>query len=119
MESFPQFLNFLGSGVWNFLAISWWFLAFILLVSLTHSAWFFWRKSLYKEALNNESIVLEIRIPREIKKNPKAMEQVLTAIHSLRNFPGTLAEKWWDGEVTRWYALEIVSFGGETHMYVR
>ena len=46
------------------------------------------------------------------------MEQVLTAIHSLRNYPGTLAEKWWDGEITRWYSLEIVTFGGETHFYV-
>ncbi|HUX36026.1 MAG TPA: hypothetical protein VMV71_03275 [Candidatus Paceibacterota bacterium] len=117
MDILSQFLLFIGSLVWNFLAITWWFWLFIIIAALTHSAWFFWRKSIYKE--ETEFILLEIRIPREIQKNPRAMEQVLTAIHSLRNAPGTLAEKWWDGEITRWYSLEIVTFGGETHFYVR
>jgi len=44
---------------------------------------------------------------------------VFTAIHSLRNAPGDLREKWWDGEVTRWYSFEMVSMGGEVHFYVR
>lgn len=117
MDILFQLLAFIGAGIWGFLVWTWWFWAFILLVSLTHSAWFFWRKSLYKEG--TEFILLEIKIPREILKNPKAMEQVLTAIHSLRNVQGTLAEKWWDGEITRWYSLEVVTFGGETHLYVR
>jgi len=117
MDILLQLFAFMGSIIWTFLAVTWWFWAFIILVSLTHSAWFFWRKSLYKEG--TEFILLEIKIPREIQKNPRAMEQVLTAIHSLRNVQGTLAEKWWDGEITRWYTLEIVTFGGETHLYVR
>jgi hypothetical protein len=94
MDVLSQPFVFVGQIIWNFLAISWWFWLFIILLGLVHSAWFFWRKSMYKEI---EWVLLEIRIPREIKKNPKAMEQVLTAIHSLRNTPGTLAEKWWDG----------------------
>ncbi len=117
MDILFQLLAFIGAVIWEFLVWTWWFWAFILLAALTHSAWFFWRKSIFKEAI--DWITLEIKIPREILKNPKAMEQVLTAIYSLRNAPGTLAEKWWDGEVTRWYALELVTFGGETHMYVR
>jgi hypothetical protein len=47
------------------------------------------------------------------------MEQVLAAMHSLRNAPGDLQERFWDGEVTRWFSLEIVSFGGEIHYYIR
>ena len=47
------------------------------------------------------------------------MEQVLAALHSLRNSPGNLREIYWDGEVTRWTSLELVSFGGEIHFYVR
>ncbi len=117
MDILFQLLAFIGAVIWGFLVWTWWFWAFILLVSLTHSAWFFWRKSLYKEG--TQFILLEIKLPREILKNPRAMEQVLAAVHSLRNVQGTLAEKWWDGEITRWYALELVTFGGETHMYVR
>ncbi len=112
-----QVLSMFGYIIWSFLALTWWFVAFVILAPLVHSAWFFWRKSMYKEDI--DFILLEIRIPREIQKNPKAMEQVLTAVYSMRNTPNTLAEKWWDGEVTRWYAFEIVTFGGETHMYVR
>lgn len=114
-----QILFFIGSIVWNFLAETWWFWAFFILLGLTHSTWFFWRKSAYKEDFNKNCTILEIRMPREIKKNARAMEQVFTAVNSLRNVQGTLMEKWWDGEVTRWYAFEIVSFGGETHFYVR
>ena len=116
-DAFPQPLVLLGSFLWEFLALSWWLWAFLILFPLTHSAWFFWRKSIYKEDI--EWVLLEIRIPREIKRNPRAMEQVFTAMYSLRNVANTLLEKWWDGEVTRWNALEIVSFGGETHFYVR
>lgn len=117
LQFLGQFFGFIGSIVLNFLAVSWWFWAFFILLTLVHSAWFFWRKSIYKEDI--KWIILEVKIPREIKKNPRAMEQVFTAIYSMRNVQGTLAEKWWDGEVTRWYSFEIVTFGGETHMYVR
>ena len=113
-----QFLASIGSFVWGFLAISWWLWAFIILASMAHSMWFFWRKSIYKNE-ETQFIVMEIRIPREIKKNPRAMEQVLTSIYMFRNTPNTLAEKWWDGEVTRWITFEVVSFGGETHFYAR
>lgn len=47
------------------------------------------------------------------------MEQVIAAIHSLRNTPGNFKEKYIDGEVTRWFSLEMVSFGGEIHFYIR
>ncbi len=106
-----------GTGVLNFLAISWWLWTFIILLGLTYSAWFTWRKFIYKE--KTDFILLEIKIPRELKENPRAMEQVFTAVHSLRNVYSTWLEKWWDGEITRWYSFEIVSFGGETHFYVR
>lgn len=62
---------------------------------------------------------MEIRIPREVTKSPRAMEQVLLAMSTLRNAPGDVRETYLDGEVTRWFSLEMVSFGGEIHFYVR
>lgn len=64
-------------------------------------------------------LVFEIRVPREVRKGPRAMEQVLMAIHALRNTANDLRELWWDGEITKWYALEIVSFGGEIRFFIR
>ena len=67
----------------------------------------------------NEWAVLELRMPREIKKGVRAMEQVLAAIHSLRNSPANLKDEYIDGEVTRPFSLEMVSLGGEVRFFVR
>jgi hypothetical protein len=98
------------NGVWPILA-------FFLLFWIFKSTWLYWRQAKMKKEI--KWIMLEFKIPREIKKSPKAMEQVLTAIHSLRNAPGTLKEWYWDGEVTQWYALEMVSFGGNVRFFMR
>lgn len=96
---------------------TWWIFAPFILWPLFESTWLFWRQELFKHEM--KFVLLELRLPREIKRTPKAMEQVFTAIHSLRNSPGDLQEKWWEGEVTRWYSFEMASLGGEVHFYVR
>lgn len=60
--------------------------------------------------------LLEIKLPREIAKSPRAMEIVLTSLHSTRQ--GNLFERFWDGYLTMWYSLEIVSIQGEVHFFV-
>jgi len=104
-------------SVERFLSLTWWFWAIFILFPLFESSWLFWRQELFKKDI--KWTLLELKIPREVRKSPKAMEQVLMVIHGLRNAPADLREKWWDGEVTRWYSLEMVSFGGEIHYYIR
>ncbi|MGC9968874.1 MAG: hypothetical protein ABSC29_04075 [Minisyncoccia bacterium] len=106
-------------SAWQVFTYAWWIWLPIILWPLFRSTWLFWRQSLYKRDLQTKYILLELRIPREIKKNPRAMEQVLIAIHALRNAAMDMREIWWDGEVTVWYAMEIVSLGGEIHFYLR
>jgi len=66
---------------------------------------------------NQEYVLLEIRIPRDIRKTPYAMETVLSALHLS---PGE--STWWkkhvEGRVRPWWSLEIVSLGGQVHFYV-
>ncbi len=100
-----------------FLELTWWLWLFLVVSRVFIGTWVHWRQEIFKEDIN--WVVLELRIPRQIEKSSKAMEQVLTAIHSLRNAPGDIRETYWDGEVTRWVSLEMVSFGGEIHFYVR
>lgn len=104
-------------SAWQVFSYAWWLWLPILLWPLFESTWLFWRQEIFKR--NMPFVLLEIRIPREVRKSPRAMEQVLMTIHGLRNVPSDLQERWWDGEVTRWYSLEIVSIGGEIHFYVR
>ncbi len=93
------------------------FLLSIILFNIAEQTLLFWRRENFKKKLR--WVLFEIQIPRENRKNPQAMEQVLASLHGLRNAAGDLAEYYRDGEVTRWFSIEIVSFGGEIHFYIR
>lgn len=63
-------------------------------------------------------ITLEIKLPREINKSPAAMEAVLEAFQQ-----GGGLRTWWDryrkGNMLSWFSLEIASFGGDIHFFIR
>lgn len=101
----------------DFLLSIWWIIAFAILFPIARNAWLSWRQETYKHAI--PFVLLELHIPREILKSPKGMEQILAAIHSLRNAPHNPKEWYWEGEVTLWFTLELASFGGEVHFYIR
>lgn len=89
----------------------------VILIKAFENVWLFYKRSLFKDAI--EWTLLEIQIPREVLKTPRAMEQFFMNLHGLRNAAGDLLEKYIDGEVTLWWSLELVSFGGEVHFYIR
>jgi len=112
-----QFLETIWSYVGPLLASSWWFLIFFPIFFMAYGTWLAWRQRVFEHGLKWD--MLEMRVPREILKSARGMDQVLQSIAAMRNTPGDLQEKYWDGEVTRWSTLEMVSFGGEIHFYVR
>ena len=113
------------SGIFSFvwdaaigvLGSIWPIVVFVLVFPIFKSTWMFWRQSIYKKAI--KWVLLELRIPREIRKSVQGMEQIFAAIHALGNAPNNLMEWYWAGEVTEWKTFEMVSFGGEVHFYVR
>ena len=109
------------SLVREFILYTWWFWAFFILFPIFRELLLYWRQQLFKasEASPEKYSVLEIQIPREMDKSPKAMAQVFGSLHMLGNSPGSLHEKYLDGEVPLWSSLEIVKFGGEIHLYIR
>lgn len=117
-DIFSFVFYFAGKYISLFLQETWWFILLLALIPTTHSTWLYWRQLLYKKSWGTMPL-LELRIPREITKNPRGMEQVLRALHTLGNAPGNIGEKYWQGEVPRWFSLELASFGGEVHFYVR
>lgn len=96
---------------------TWWFLIFFPIFRMTHGTWLAWRQRVFEHGLKWEMI--EVRIPREILKSARGMDQVFQSIAAMRNSAGDLQEKYWDGEVPRWTTFEMVSFGGEIHFYMR
>lgn len=61
---------------------------------------------------------LEIKIPKNILKTPKAMEQVFAAAHALHG-SRTFLETYRGGELEYFMTFEIISHAGESHFYVR
>ncbi|MEK9209283.1 MAG: hypothetical protein AAB926_00435 [Patescibacteria group bacterium] len=86
-------------------------------------SWLSYAQTRYKKGM--EWTLLEIRIPLEVRRSPRAMEQFFANIYALRNAPEgpgyvtILKEKYLQGEVTLWFSLEMASFGGEIHFYLR
>ncbi|MCE9644243.1 hypothetical protein K8Q93_03315 [Candidatus Parcubacteria bacterium] len=82
---------------------------------------FFWRMWIaYKRRdfiQSQKYILLEIKLPREVLRSPRAMELALTHFHN-----GSGESTWWDryvnGKVRPWFSLEIASIEGNIHFYV-
>lgn len=62
-------------------------------------------------------LLLEIRLPRENRKSPLAMEAALSSLH-LGPSEGTWYKRWYLGQVRPWWSLEIASLEGQVHFYV-
>ncbi len=101
----------------DFLSLTWWLWLFLLFFFVWRSLWFYWRNEIFKGKI--EWAFLELRVPRVMEKSPQAMEQVLSTLNSFRGTADTFKDKYIDGIITRWYSLEMVSFGGEVHLFIR
>ncbi len=104
-------------ALFKFIKLTWWLWIFFPLYAFFEHLWLFWRQMIFQKKITWE--MMEIIVPRENEKTPKAMEQVFRSLHSLRNAPADIQEKYWDGEVPRWFSVEIVSFGGEIKFFIR
>jgi hypothetical protein len=61
--------------------------------------------------------LLEVKLPREITKSPRAMEIVLNAMHNTGI--GSKIDQYIKGRTVIWYSLEIASIEGSIHFFVR
>lgn len=64
-----------------------------------------------------EWITLKLRIPKEVKKTPRAMEQIFAGFHGIFDPPNWI-ERNIKGMVQLWMSLETISRGGEIYFYI-
>lgn len=62
------------------------------------------------------SVLLEIKLPRDILKGPAAMELVLHGF--FEPVLGTLLDAYFKGSVRDWFSLEIISDGGKVRFFI-
>lgn len=83
-------------------------------------AFFAWKLWIYHIRLRHISninwLMLEIKLPREINKNPQAFEFLLNMLHQTKGI--NFYEKYLYGEVRKWFSLELVSKEGVVHFYI-
>jgi len=95
---------------------TWWFLTPMVLWPVLKDMWLLSR--MMRRGMGMSHVVLEIKIPEEIIKTPKAMEVALTGIHGavdIINFQ----DKWKDGKGQPVFSLELVGIDGEMHFFIR
>ncbi len=76
-----------------------------------------WLDYIRTDFITNQGYFLyEVKLPREIKKTPLAMEIFL---HSLWQKPtSTYIDTFWLGKVQPWFSLELVSLGGHVKFFI-
>ncbi|PIR82215.1 hypothetical protein COU20_03600 [Candidatus Kaiserbacteria bacterium CG10_big_fil_rev_8_21_14_0_10_59_10] len=62
-------------------------------------------------------VLLDIRMPREVTKSPRAMETALSQFYTTSN-ETTFIMRWWEGKMRPWFSFELASFGGDVHFYL-
>lgn len=86
----------------------------ILLASIALDIWMRYVRMRFIE--KEGSVLLEIKLPREILKSPLAMELVFTSLYLSGN--NNYVDMYISGKSRPWFSFELVSIDGNVHFYV-
>lgn len=86
---------------------------------LAYTLWHMWMKYVQARFLaKTEMILLEIKVPRDIEKSPRAMELFFAGIHNVSSGDGTFIARWIEGKVRPWWSFEIISDEGRIRFFI-
>ena len=110
-------LNNIVAFLWGVLDNWWWIIAPLFLWHYFRFFWRWWRMETWMFA--QKKVLLEIKMPKEVLKPLKSMEQVFSAIWGNLFDPPDWSEYWFEGKDLETIQLEMISLGGEPHLFVR
>src|SRR3989344_761861 len=116
MEQFSFILDTLYSAFFLFAGYWWIFLPVLLFFALT-TVFEYYTKLKYIKAI--KWVLLDLKIPQDPGKSPKATEQIFASLHGTLPPPILWRNRFFKGHMVNWISFEIVGIGGETHFYVR
>jgi len=97
------------------LKVTWWFITPLILLFIFRDLWLYWRGKLYLNSL--EWTLLEIKVPKDILKTPKAMEYVFVGLHGVWD-DLNMRDIWIKGESLPRFSMEIVGIEGEMRLFI-
>ena len=68
---------------------------------------------------NTKFVLLELKVPKDVIKTPKSMENIFATFHATRMSVTEFKKKYIKGETQLWLSLEIVGNGGGISFYIR
>ncbi len=108
-------------GIFNSVLVVWsevWWIILPLIAFFIF--WDFWLLYLHIRFVKAISWkLLEIQIPKNVLKTPKAMEQIFAAAHAPYSYGILPFDKYWKGKEELWMSFELVAHAGESHFYLR
>lgn len=105
------------ANIFGFIFSFWWIWAPLLAFYLLKTVWVLYLATKYYSTL--KWVLLEVKIPSELTKGPKAMEQIFAGLHGVF-LPLTRKDKYIKGKLTQdIFSFEIVGNGGSMNFYVR
>lgn len=116
MDQFSFVLDSL-QNILSFIFGYWWLILPALLLLILLTAFENYTKLKYIKAI--KWVLLDLKIPQDPGKSPKATEQIFASLHGTLPPPIKWRDKFFKGKMVDWVSLEIVGIGGETHFYVR
>ena len=87
----------------------------IALIITVANVWVWYVRSGF--LFKRDSVLLEVKMPRDITRSPRAMENALSVLW-LDTGVTTFLNTTWQGQVLPYFSFEIASFGGEIHFYI-
>ena len=66
---------------------------------------------------NQDYLLLEIKLPRDLTKSPQAMEIFFASLYYTGG-ESTFIDRGWGGKTRPWWSLELVSLEGQVHFYI-
>jgi len=115
---FKAFFSLFSSGpflsafdtLWNTLPV--WLP--LILFSVFIQMWLRYTRAKY--IFDQGSVLLELKLPKELFKSPVAMEIVISALS--QGGVGTYLDVFLKGRIRPWFSLEMVSLGGQVRFFV-
>ena len=103
---------------WAFKIVSdwWWIIVPFFVWKIFIFLYLWWRNEAFDKTY--KCIVLELKMPRDVIRPYKAMEQVFASWWMIYD-PPDWWEKWIDGKYQISMTIEVVSEGGNIHFYLR
>lgn len=96
-------------------ALVWWFVLPIFLFYLAWKLHLIFIRLRYIKSI--EWSTVELKIPKNILKSPKSMEQIFAEMAAIYSFGLTTINVYIEGKVEPWVSFEMVGYAGGVHFY--